>query len=430
MIEKAIICNPKRSSTANGHEGWYPYYAGYSSEFVLNLLTTSKIKSDSCILDPWNGSGTTTTVANALGYQTYGFDLNPVMVLAAKACLVKRKDITTLNPLSERIIKLADEEDFVHDNNDPLCIWFRPSSATYFRKIEKALQKSLVTDSTYKPLANSESLDHISDVAAFFYIALFRTLNHFVALFRPTNPTWIKLPSSLHNRRGPSAKTISQTFFNEIRLMLASVIVENVSDKRHQFSNISLASSCDIPACSESIDLIITSPPYCTRIDYAIVTMPELTLLGYHQNSSLDALRRNLIGTSTVPETTPIIRKQWGQTCNNFLDAVYNHSSKASQTYYFKNHAQYFDSIFKSITEIERVLAKNGVCALVVQDSNYKEIHNNLPLIFIEMAISVGLNLVREERFISKKNMAKRNPQVKKYRSSITASESVLCFRK
>lgn len=430
MIENSIIKNPKRAIGYNVHEVWYPYYAGYSSEFVSSLLSTSKIKSNAHIMDPWNGSGTTTTVANNLGFQTHGYDLNPVMVIAAKACLVNRHDLTSLKPISKRIIELANEADITFEKEEPLRTWFRASSALYFRQIEKALQKILVNDETYEPLVNASKLDHVSSIAAFFYVALFRTINNFVEQFRPTNPTWIKVPKSLRNREGPSAKVIISAFLNEVRLMLESVAVENMTVNSHQLSNITLASSCKLPLNSDSIDFIISSPPYCTRIDYAIATMPELTLLGYHPDTSLDNLRRNLIGASTVPAKTPIVNKEWGVTCNNFLNEVYNHDSKASKTYYYKSHAQYFDSIFNSVIEIERVLKKNGVCALVVQDSHYKDIYNNLPLIFTEMASKVGLSLVREERFRSNKNMAKRNPEVKKYRTHITASESVLCFKK
>jgi DNA modification methylase len=430
MIESVTISNPKRNINPCGHGGWYPYYAGYSSEFVSNLIISSKLSSKSIIMDPWNGSGTTTTVANNLGFQTHGFDLNPVMVIAAKACLVNRNDFVSLQPLSNRIIELANSFNFSFEDRDPLCIWFRPTSAFYLRKIEKALQQILVDDNNYDFLSKADNFSHISSISAFYYVALFRTINSFLHCFRPTNPTWIKFPESLLNRKGPSDQVVRDTFLTEVKSMLASVKSDQVNVKSHQLSNIALASSSNLPSDSNTIDCIISSPPYCTRIDYAVATMPELTLLGFHPDTSLDTLRRNLIGTSTVPAIAPIVRKQWGSTCTTFLDEIYNHYSKASKTYYYKSHLQYFDSIFNSIVEIERTLKENGTCAIVVQDSHYKNIYNNLPLIFSEMACEAGLHLVRKESFPSNKNMAKRNPEVKKYRNHITASESVLCFKK
>jgi hypothetical protein len=158
--------------------------------------------------------------------------------------------------------------------------------------------------------------------------------------------------------------------------------------------------------------------------------MPELTLLGYDLKTSFDELRRNLIGTSTVPSQTPPIDRNWGNACGEFLNDVFSHSSKASQSYYYKSHVQYFDSAYRSLSEIQRVLKPSGRCIIVVQDSHYKNIYNNLPLIYTEMAGAVGMQLIREERFPAIRNMAKRNPQVKKYRTDPTAHEAVLCFQK
>ena len=48
-------------------------------------------------------------------------------------------------------------------------------------------------------------------------------------------------------------------------------------------------------------DLILGSPPYCTRIDYVISTLPELAVLGYC-NEDLAVLRASMLGTPTMAE--------------------------------------------------------------------------------------------------------------------------------
>jgi hypothetical protein len=60
---------------------------------------------------------------------------------------------------------------------------------------------------------------------------------------------------------------------------------------------IEVASSESLPIGDKSVDFILTSPPYCTRIDYAVATMPELALIGYKLNSDFKSLRKQLIGT-------------------------------------------------------------------------------------------------------------------------------------
>src|SRR5204862_8362818 len=109
--------------------------------------------------------------------------------------------------------------------------------------------------------------------------------------------------------------------------------------------------------------------------------------------TEFDYLRRSLIGTSTVSKTPLDVRAEWGPTCLQFLQKMYEHPSKASKTYYHKNHLQYFHSVHRSLGELSRVLKTNGKCILVVQDSYYKELHNDLPSIFVEMAQYHGLSL-------------------------------------
>ena len=66
----------------------YNYYAGFSDHFVKDVLSAYSLDQTSVVLDPWNGSGTTTKIAYQNGFQAIGFDVNPVMVIVAKANLL------------------------------------------------------------------------------------------------------------------------------------------------------------------------------------------------------------------------------------------------------------------------------------------------------------------------------------------------------
>ena len=195
-------------------------------------------------------------------------------------------------------------------------------------------------------------------------------------------------------------------------------------------AHVAVASSDAIPIHNGSVDLILSSPPYCTRIDYAVATMPELAVLGYELHGSFQELRRKLIGTSTVPTSLPEPLPSWGVTCNTFLEKLIHHKSKASKSYYYKNHVQYFDAIYRSIAELYRILNSNGGCILVVQDSYYKDIHNDLPQIFIEMASANGLQFNYRDNFVLTRTMSRIHPIARQYRKGFGATESVLCFVK
>lgn len=161
-----------------------------------------------------------------------------------------------------------------------------------------------------------------------------------------------------------------------------------------------------------------------------MATSAELSLLGFGSNSGFKELRRGLIGSVTVPKAAPAISATWGQTCLGFLGALHQHSSKASATYYYKNHLQYFQSLSASVSEIGRVLRPRGMCVLVVQDSYYKDLHNNLPVILTEMGAASELELEQRNDFPLSRTMAGINPGARDYRASFNATESVLTFRR
>lgn len=76
----------------------YRYYAGYSDAFVVDALAWCNVPPNGRVLDPWNGAGTTTRVVQQAKTQSFGFDLNPTMVIVGKANLVYTLDAPIFCP--------------------------------------------------------------------------------------------------------------------------------------------------------------------------------------------------------------------------------------------------------------------------------------------------------------------------------------------
>jgi len=378
-------------------------------------------------MDGWNGSGTTTSVASALGHLTRGFDLNPVMVVVAKARLVSKREHSSLDPLAAEIIKKASADRAKPLVDDALQLWMGPRGANDIRKLERAIQQLLLDHEHYEAPATRANFDNLSGIGAFLYLALFRTVRRLLQRFVASNPTWVKTPRNPAGRIRPSTETIFQVFRAQV---LSMVDTEHAGLFEHQEigqADVCTASSDSLPIENKSVSFALASPPYCTRIDYAVATKPELAVLGYTEES-FRKLRQSLLGTSTVPRVQPDVQKNWGRTCLTFLRQVREHDSRASDTYYYKNHLQYFQGLYKSIGELSRVLRKDGTCVLVVQDSYYKEIKNDLPHIVTEMAYEHSLRLTQFRHFKHARTMAAVNPSTHNYRSAFTATESVLVF--
>src|SRR6185295_9933920 len=99
--------SPKREQFAPGKAGWYWYHAGFSPSFVTDVLAMTGVSPAGLIVDPWNGSGTTTQVAHDHGFAARGYDLNPVMVTVAKARLLGTQVVPSHAVLARHILKKA-----------------------------------------------------------------------------------------------------------------------------------------------------------------------------------------------------------------------------------------------------------------------------------------------------------------------------------
>ncbi|MHB9035058.1 MAG: DNA methyltransferase [Armatimonadota bacterium] len=427
--------SPKRLySAGRGTSGWYDYYAGYSDIFVKDALEYLHLSAGSVVMDPWNGCGTTTQLVEDAGLAAIGYDINPVMVMIAKARCLDCSVSESLQSLGADVLKKASSyrsHNFIAD--EPLKMWLTDSSALYFRKIERAIQHLLVNESHYSCLGTATNLSTVSSLAAFYYVALFRVLRATLTPFRSSNPTWIKEPKSDSERLEVGKEAIKVRFKDEVKSMMQIVGARSaaaINSGMQKMPDIEIASSMNLPIAERSVDAVIASPPYCTRIDYVVATKPELALLGCTKDEEMRQLRQRMIGTPTVVNQKIDRAAEWGDSCGKVLNAVEQHTSKASVSYYLKTYMQYFDSIYRSLREINRTLVDSGRCVVVVQDSYYKDVHVDLPLIFSEMGDSLGLEVLHRSDFAIKRTMAGINQKTRNYRSNTCATESAIVFKK
>jgi hypothetical protein len=428
-MQQLVIRNPKRGAAVQvGRDSWFPYYAGFSSEFAKQLVTSSSLALGSTVMDPWNGSGTTTSSAAMNGYKAIGFDLNPVMAVVAKARLLPESEVTSITPILADILKKAALSKRSSLENDPLRIWFTPDAATSVRRIERAIYGLLVSRTDGG--AALESVQEMSCIAAFFYVALFRAVRSLLHNFKGSNPTWITRPRAANSRIRPRVPRVRECFANHVtEMVLNSVAAPTKWGRRADFT-LGVASSEKLPVRGGVVDFVLSSPPYCTRIDYGIATSAELAVLGFLVDTRLREFRTRLIGTPTIHRNTPDPIAPWGQNCLRLLERIRNHSSKAAKTYYYKTYVQYFAAMSRSFSEVGRCLKPHAKCVLVVQDSYFKDVHIDLAAIFAEMALSASLSLNRQVDFPINRTFGSINLGSKKYRRVSSAIESVLCFVK
>ena len=300
------------------------------------------------------------------------------------------------------------------------------------RAFERSIRRHLVGDLTLS--SSGIRLDRMSGLAATFYVALFAVCTDLAAKFRTSNPTWVRRPSANEEKVRACRALIAQSFNKNLGGMaLALEHRARQSDllmPKQGTCDVRLADTVDAEIVPGSADVVLTSPPYCTRIDYTAATRVELAVLAPLLATTAEELGRKMIGSTRVPNHDIVRSDSWGSTCRGFLETLYDHPSKASKGYYYKTHLDYFDKIARSIGRLAVCIKKDGAAIFVVQDSYYKNIQNDLPVIISEICENKGLKLMRREDFYFTRSMSGINPYTKTYTRRSGATESVLCFQK
>ena len=392
------------------HSSGYRYYAGYSRSFVYDIL--SRWPSHALVLDPWNGSGTTTTVAAESRLDCVGVDLNPAMVVVARAALLCDEDILMIRRQTRELRELRSASVPVAPD-DPLLEWLDRSSVARLR----ALQTALIGSARLSTL----DIADLGPVQAFWLTLLFNTVRRATKAWQSSNPTWVK-----SRRYGQPAKlywrpTVDEVY-REAKTAAGPVAVKPLT------ARVVLGTSTDLIGFGFKPDLVLGSPPYCTRIDYAVATRIELSVLGFTFAEQLE-LRRALIGTTTVPPVFKTSACEIGSTARRTLDAIANHPSKASRSYYWKWLAQYFEEYAASLAQVAQVTSRTGTIGLVVQDSYYKEVHLDLAQITAEILAAFSWQLYHSYTFTTRRSFAQINPRAVAYRNKAKLYERALFFR-
>jgi DNA modification methylase len=398
-VRKAGALSPKRPAVETaGLADVFPYYAGFSFEWACHQLAQHKteLHIGGTVLDPWNGSGTTTLAAQSLGLNAIGLDLNPVANVIAKLRAQEYSQVEEIKRPKSTTGPSVDD--------DPLAAWLAEPT------IRRIRQWAKVGDDIGGPTQDLLT------------VSLFRAIREATKRFEGSNPTWVK-----------RAKAVSETVsipneeldtIIERHIGFVSSRVRSKSSPRQPC--VVTADSRNMPIATDSVDIVVTSPPYLTRIDYAVAYSRELALLGINISSDR-SLRAGLMGTT-------LIRRQaehtvaFGESASHLLSLIQKHDSKASSGYYLRQARQYLTDLASGLDEITRVCRNSATVHLVVQDSFYKDVHVPLADICIDEAAMRGWVLRNEpERFPVRRTLTSLNKSAQIYKKG-DVSESVLTF--
>jgi len=268
-------------STGYATHGLFPYRGKFHPQLIKGILNILGVKPGDVVLDPMCGSGTLNVEASIIGIDSIGIEKSPFCVLMSK---VKYEALKTDSATLSLIIGDMDKNYKALINSKKLLAEF--SYHNGFQP-EKAITLLAFLDAMGYARRCSKSID-------------------------------VLFPSVLKRYVGQINSFIQAR--DKLNLKISNASFE-IGDAR----NLTLADN--------SIDAIITSPPYSFAIDYAENDRPQLEYLGYN----ISDLKDEMIGLK-------------GRTRKEKL-------------------ANYFDDMNKVLAEMHRVL-KISKYAVVIIGSN------------------------------------------------------------
>lgn len=402
-----------------GVHAWTNFYASYSETFVESAVKTLKVKETDVVLDPFVGAGTTLIAAKKMGYQSIGFDIDPFSCFLSKAKLSQAIDHKKINKLlrktnssivsatfSQEALQLFDEE----------CLQY---ATAVFNRIKKNIGRS--SNFIHELLSDTDN-KYDSEIVAL--TALCIGASESAKLMQGSNPTW-------YRKADVGEKDNLQALVNSTQIVLTKML-KDIDEASYSTAS-STVYNLDIrdannPKYHQIANVIITSPPYLTRIDYAMKHFPNLAIISGLIEFDFTELRKKMIGTPKIVDKG-IVNAEWGELCTEVINKIKHHESYASESYYVWTYYQYFKSLYETFIRFKKLLKIDGKGLIILQDSFYKDVHIPLSDIAVEMLQLMGFEAMVVVRDLVKQNMKQLNPSHQKKKITKKASEDVIHFR-
>lgn len=249
-LPKAVLARIRSIANRPSRDrGYTRTYYSYPAKFLSNLpreLTKMFSVKDNLIYDAYCGGGTTGLEAMLLERRSVGYDINPFAILIAKV-KTRRLDLEKLQKLKQKVIDLRQKETKqVFDSEDESLLGRRVS-----------LEVSKIT-------ANIEYLEDETEYRDFFRLALIHAIK-IVGRRDFKGRSSSKNQSSITEfvQTGPAlppGPSILPRFKRKVNLMIRQMATLPVSTK--YVPKFVLGSNFKTFMEDQSVDLIITSPPY------------------------------------------------------------------------------------------------------------------------------------------------------------------------
>lgn len=285
LLEDSGRSGKNRQATRYSVHGLHEYKGKFNPQVAKALMNIFGVGSDSAVLDPFCGSGTTLVEAAQLGAQAHGVDVNPLAIYVAGAKLAALRTPTAelKGLLSECLLTLREATDCEPTDIDDartayLKHWFDGNVLALIERLRSTVERVAGASA---PILLTVASDLLRDYS-------------------------LQEPQDLRIRRRKSprpeepllARWERDCRARFDRIAAAQALLPSVVPQ----ATIKLGSAADAVALTSGklFDAAITSPPYAMALPYIDTQRLSLVWLGLTNPSELASLEATLIGSREI----------------------------------------------------------------------------------------------------------------------------------
>jgi len=280
-----------RSQTTAFTHDYHRYPAKFIPQIVRKLIEDYAPSGTQVVCDPFGGCGTTLVEAKMLGHKSIGFDINPVakLITQTKTTAIKPKTLANNRNKFLKFYENAPAVSFNHHQR--INYWFDEPTIQELDKIYFAIKK--IKNHNVRRFFLCSFSHNLKNCSRWLMKSIKPTIDKDKILPNPKE-TFLRHLDSMIKKNEQFYATLAQSGYS------------NTSAKMYRRD-----STKKLPLDADSIDLIITSPPYVTSYEYADLHQLSLLWFGddpkhfkkwHHFSKEFIDFRRNFIGTSSKEE--------------------------------------------------------------------------------------------------------------------------------
>ena len=341
--------------------------------------------SESIVLDPYMGSGTTLLegMVENVG-KVIGFDLNPLAVLISTAKTTKFNLEKIKKEMDNLDYHLSVLSDYEYPSFTILESWFKQENIDELARLKAVIN-------------NIED----SDVRLFFSLVFSETVRH-VSFTRNGEFKLYKIPESKRDSHNPDAIAV---FSQKLQSVYATVkdFYENITFLSSQTDvAIMNAAITDSDVKPNSIDLVVTSPPYGdsnTTVAYGQFSRLANEWLDFPESISLD---RRLMGGVKAKEVVKFDIAELDDAIS-----MIDEKEKLEKNKRVPSVVSFYKDYEESIKKVAEVVKHGGVVAYLVGNRRVRDVELQTDIITAKMFEKFGFT---HEKTIVRDILNKRMP--------------------